>query len=61
MRVNLPSRVRAALYVLTAVGTPLIGYLLVKDVIGEQEVALWGALVTVVNSMAALNTSVGDK
>lgn len=61
MRVNLPDRVRAAIYVLTALGTPVIGYLLARGTIGELEVALWGGLVTAVNSMAALNVSVNDK
>lgn len=57
MNFNIPYKVRAALYILTAIGTPVVGYLLAKDVIGELEVSLWGGLVTVVNSMAALNTS----
>lgn len=57
MTLNLPSRVRAALYVITAVGTPAVAYLLVKHYIGEAEVAFWSAEVTVVSVMAALNTS----
>lgn len=64
MRINLPSKIRAALYVLTAVGTPIAAYLLAKGIIGELEISLWGGLVTVVNSMAALNTYIpneGDK
>jgi hypothetical protein len=61
MRVNLPDKVRVAIYVLTALGTPVVGYLFAKDVLGELEVTLWGALVTAVNSMAALNVSVSDK
>lgn len=58
MRVNLPDRVRAALYVLIALGTPIVGYLLAKGILGELEVSLWGGLVTAVTSMAALNTNV---
>lgn len=61
MRVNLPSRVRAVIYVVTALGTPIIGYLLAKDIIGELEVSLWGGLVTAVNAMAALNVTNTDK
>lgn len=56
MTLNLPYKVRAGLYVITAVGTPIIGYLFAKDIIGDLEVALWGAEVAVVNIIAALNT-----
>lgn len=57
MKFNVPYRVRLALYIFTALGTVVVGYLLNKEVIGDQEVALWGGLVTVVNSMAALNVT----
>lgn len=57
MRINLPANIRAALYVLTAVGTPVVAYLLAKGVIGNMEVTLWSAEVTIVNAMAALNVS----
>ena len=57
MTFNLPPKVRAALYIITALGTPIIAYLFAKDVIGELEVTLWAAEVTVVNAMAALNTN----
>jgi len=56
MTINLPYKVRAALYVLTALGTPVVAYLFAKELIGTLEVTLWGAEVTVVNVMAALNT-----
>jgi hypothetical protein len=55
MKLNLPNKVRAALYVLTAIGTPIITYLFAKDIIGELELALWGAEVTVITVMASLN------
>lgn len=57
MRVNLPSQVRVVLYVLTALGTPVIAYLLAKGIISELEVGLWSGLVTAVSGMAALNVS----
>lgn len=60
MRLNFPPQLRAALYVFTAVGTPIIAYLFAKDFIGELEVVLWGAEVTAVNAMAALNVSNPD-
>lgn len=56
MTLNPPRRVRALLYVLTAVGTPVAAYLKFKGYIGDEELALWGAEVTVVNTLAALNT-----
>ena len=57
MTFNLPARVRAILYIVTALGTPIIAYLFAKDIIGELEVTLWSAEVTVVSVMAALNTT----
>lgn len=56
MTLNPPRRVRAALYVLTAVGTPVVAYLNVKGILGDPEMVLWAAEVTVVNGLAALNT-----
>lgn len=61
MRVNLPDKVRAGLYVVIALGTPLVAYLLAKGTISELEVGLWSGLVTAVSGMAALNVSVKDK
>lgn len=58
MTLNLPSRVRGALYVITALGTPLMAYLLARGVISELEVALWSAEVTVVSALAAFNTDI---
>lgn len=55
MRINLTPKLRLVFYVLTSVGTPIVGYLLAKDVIGELEVSLWGGLVTAVTAMAGLN------
>lgn len=57
MRFNIHPAARAALYVVTALGTPVIGYLLTKGIIGELEVNLWGGLVTAVTAMAGLNVS----
>lgn len=56
MNLNPPRRVRAALYVLTAIGTPVVAYLNAKGIVGSLEVALWSAEVTIVNGLAALNT-----
>ncbi len=57
MRIELNPKVRFALYVLTSLGTPIVGYLLAKEVIGELEVSLWGGFVTAVTAMAGLNVN----
>jgi hypothetical protein len=61
MRFNLPSKVRAIIYVVTAVATPVVTYLFAKAYIGELEVTLFAALVTAVNAMAALNVQNPEK
>lgn len=59
MKIKLPYKVRATLYVLTALGTPFVAYLLAKGFIGELEVALWSAEVAVVSAIAAFNVTKG--
>ncbi len=61
MNLNPPRKVRIALYVLTACGTPVVAYLLAKEIIGTLEVTLWSAEVAVVNAMAALNVNTNRK
>lgn len=61
MKVTLPYKLRIALYVFTALGTPIIAYLSAKGYLGELEVALWSAEVTIVAGMAAFNVVVDDK
>ena len=56
MQLNLPARLRFALYVIALVGTPIVAYLFIKGIIGEAETGLWAALVTVTNGLAAINT-----
>lgn len=57
MTINVPYKIRAGIYVATALLTPVITYLLAKGIIGELEMALWGAEVTAVTALAALNTT----
>ena len=57
MPLNPSARLRAAMYVLTALGTPLVAYLNAKGVLGSLEVSFWSAEVAVVTGLAALNTS----
>ena len=57
MEFNIPKPVRFAIYVITALGTPIVGYLFSRGIIGIEEVKLWGAEVTVASTMAAIKTT----
>lgn len=57
MKYNIPYRVRAAIYGLNVLGSPVMAYLLAKNVIGTLEVGLWAAEMTAVFAMAGLNVS----
>ena len=57
MKLNLPPNVRATLYVLTMIGTPVVAYLNATGVIGTLEVALWSAEVSVIAALAAFNVT----
>ena len=48
--------IRRSLYVLTAVGTPLVAWAGARGWIGDLEVTLWSAEVAVISGLAALNT-----
>jgi len=55
MSINLPYKLRAFLYILISIGTPIVGYAFAKGFIGELEVALWGSLATVTSTIAVFN------
>lgn len=57
MKINIPYQIRAVLYIITAVGTPIIAYLLSKGIIGALEVTLWSAQVVVISGIAAFNVT----
>lgn len=57
MTLNPNPKVRQALYIFTSVFTPVVVYLFAKEVIGQLEVALWTAEVTVVSGLAAFNVN----
>jgi len=61
MEINIPRPVRAALYILTAIGTPFVAYLLTIGAIGPNEVTLWSAEVVVVSGIAAFNLTPKSK
>ena len=58
MQLNPPNRVRAVVYIVTAVLSPVMAYLLAKGYIGQLEMSLWAAEVSVATGLAALNTDV---
>lgn len=45
------------LYIITAVGTPVVTYLAARQIIGDLEVVLWSAEVVVVSTIAAFNVT----
>ena len=57
MKLNPSPKIRVSLYLLTALGTPLVAYLLAKGYIGVLEVTLWSAEVTAVAAMAGFNVT----
>lgn len=57
MKINFPYKIRAGLYIFTALGSPVVGYLFTVGTISKEAVALWGAEVLAINLMAAFNTS----
>ncbi len=60
MTVNLPRRLRLALYLLNVCGTPVVVYALAKGWIGQLELTLWGAEVTAAMTLAGLNVAAAD-
>lgn len=61
MTLNIPYKVRAVLYIVNAVGSPVMAYLLAKGFIGTLEVGLWAAEMTAVFALAGLNVVKTDK
>lgn len=57
MRFNIPNKVRAIIYIVTALSTPVVAYLFARGILGELELTLFGALVTAVTAMASLNVT----
>lgn len=59
MKLNPPRKVRAALYVLTGVLSPIIGVLTLPEVgiLPSWVMLIWTGEMTFIGTMAALNTS----
>ena len=53
----LPAKVRQAIYVVTAVASPVMAYLLTQGTITEFSFGLFSVIVTAVASLAAVNVS----
>jgi hypothetical protein len=56
MQIIFSPRIRSTLYIITAIGTPIVTYLLAKGLIGNLEVGLWSSEVAAVGMLAAFNT-----
>lgn len=57
MNFNPPYKVRAAIYLTNVFGSPVIGFLLAKNIIDAQVVALWTAEVAAAFLLAGLNVT----
>lgn len=57
MKIKIPRKIRALLYIITAVGSPIMVYLLALGVVNDAAMVLWGAEVAVVAALAGFNLS----
>lgn len=57
MQLNIPYKIRAGIYIANGVIAPVMGYLLVRNIIGAQEMALYTAEVTFAFLLAGLNVT----
>lgn len=53
---TISARTRQIIYVVTAIGTPIVAWLNLRGWIGDDVVGLWSAEVAVVGGLAALKT-----
>ena len=57
MQLNIPYKVRAGIYIANVLGSPVVGFLLAKNIIDAQAVALWTAEVAAAFLLAGLNVT----
>lgn len=57
MKVKLPYKVRTTLYIVSALGTPVVIALRAWNVIDDTAVTLWAALQAPIAAIAAFNVS----
>lgn len=60
MNINLPPKVRKAIYVLSTVATPVMGYLATQGVVSEFWFGLYAVVMTAVTGLAAVNTNTDE-
>lgn len=58
--INLPARIRLAVYLVTGVGTIAVGYLFSKHLIGDAEATLWAGISALVNGLSAVNVNTNE-
>lgn len=61
MTINIPAKIRTALYILTVLAAPLVAYFNETGAIGENEITLFAAYVTAIAAMAGFNVPTTDK
>jgi hypothetical protein len=57
MTINLPTKVRQAIYIVSGITSPLVAYLSVTGSISEPQVALYASIMTFVTGLAVVNVS----
>lgn len=60
MTVNLKPKARLLIYIVTAVGSAAVAYLISKGLIGDDELTLWVAISGLANGLAGLNTNLEE-
>lgn len=60
MNINLPSKVRQAIYIIATIATPVVFYLNQQTVINDFWSGLYAVVMTAVTGLAALNTDTSE-
>lgn len=55
MQINLPEKVRGALYIFTGVGSVVVTYLGATEIISTPEMALWTGFTAFIATLAQFN------
>lgn len=56
MEINLPPKVRLAVYIFVGIGGIVVTYLSTRGAIGQAEMTAWSAFSVFVGGLAAINT-----
>lgn len=60
MQINLPSKVRKAVYIMTAVCSPVMAYLNTAGTVSDFWFGLYAVVMTAVATLAAVNTDTSE-